>query len=170
MVIVTDEYYSFCNSVGIYRWNYRRNIQKLKKKRFIDVEIFTSDFTDWITERFKPGSPYNDVTNSLLEFPMASLRNSKRNLHTVTCHFTNRGADEITDRMSPWVSPSVKVNISPLCRLSHTLFLLLLPHPNSLLTSCKQPPLFLKTSHISLSFVATTSVFWFTVDFIIFYK
>ena len=90
--------------------------------------------------------------------------------------FTVRMADGITDRMSPSVIPSVKVNISPLCRPSPPLFLLLLPHPISPLPNCKQPAPpkknlhLLSTSHISLSFMVTTSVFWFIVDFIIFCK
>ena len=43
-----------------------------KKKRFADVEVFASDFTDGITEGFKSGSPYSDVTDSPLEWPMKS--------------------------------------------------------------------------------------------------
>jgi hypothetical protein len=44
----------------------------LKKKQFNDVEVFAGDFTYEITEEFKPGSPYNDVTNSPSEWPMKS--------------------------------------------------------------------------------------------------
>jgi hypothetical protein len=44
----------------------------LKKRRFADVEVFASDFTNEITKGFKPGSPYSDVTNSLSELPMKS--------------------------------------------------------------------------------------------------
>jgi hypothetical protein len=89
--------------------------------------------------------------------------------------FTIKIADEISDRSSPSVIPSAKMNISPLCRPSPPLFLILLHHPNSPLPNCKQPPKkkispLLNTSYISLSFVVTTSVFWFIVDFIIFCK
>jgi hypothetical protein len=68
------------------------------------------------------------------------------------------------------VNPSTKVNICPLCRPSPLLFLLLLPHPNSPLlqtTSPQKKNLYLlsTTSHISWSFVVTTSVFWFTDGF-----
>jgi hypothetical protein len=36
------------------------------------VEIFAADFTDGITEGFKPEYPYSDVTNSPSELPMDS--------------------------------------------------------------------------------------------------
>ena len=54
--------------------------------------------------------------------------------------FSVRIVDGITDRNSPSVIPSTKVNISPLSRLSPPLFLILLPRPNSLIPNCKQPP------------------------------
>jgi hypothetical protein len=51
---------------GIYRF--------FKKKQFDDVEVFGGDFTDGMTEGFKLGSPYSDVTNSpselLIEAPI----------------------------------------------------------------------------------------------------
>jgi hypothetical protein len=37
------------------------------------MEVFAGDFTDGLTEGFKPGSPYSDVTNSLSDLPMESL-------------------------------------------------------------------------------------------------
>jgi hypothetical protein len=37
------------------------------------MEVFAGDFTIGITEAFKPGSPYGDVTNSSSEFPTESL-------------------------------------------------------------------------------------------------
>jgi hypothetical protein len=43
-----------------------------KKRRFADVELFTGDFTNEITEGFKPESPCNDVTNSPSELSMES--------------------------------------------------------------------------------------------------
>jgi len=42
------------------------------KKQFANVELFTGDFNDEIIERFKPGSPYSNVTNSPSELPMES--------------------------------------------------------------------------------------------------
>jgi hypothetical protein len=45
---------------------------KKKKKRFDDVEVFAADLTDGLTEGFKTGSPYSDVTNSPSELPMES--------------------------------------------------------------------------------------------------
>jgi hypothetical protein len=41
-------------------------------------------FTDEITEGFKTSAPYGDVTDSLMEMPMESLKDSKRQLRTVT--------------------------------------------------------------------------------------
>jgi len=49
--------------------------------------------------------------------------------------------DGYTDRTFMSVIPSVKTNIYPFCRLSLSLFLLLLPHPNSPLSNCSQPPI-----------------------------
>ena len=43
-----------------------------KKRRFADVEVFASDFTDRIIEGFKPGSPYIEVTDSPSELPTES--------------------------------------------------------------------------------------------------
>jgi len=60
--------------------------------------------------------------------------------------FTVRITDGYTDRTCPSKIPSVKANISTICRLSPPLFLLLLPHPNSPLSNCKQPPTPLKVS------------------------
>jgi hypothetical protein len=83
--------------------------------------------------------------------------------------FTVRMADKITDRSSSSVIPSAKLNNWPLCRPSPPIFLLLLPHPNSPLlqtTSTKKKNLtLLSKSHISLSFVVITSVFWFADGF-----
>jgi hypothetical protein len=42
------------------------------------VEVFKSDFTDGITEGFKPGSPYSDATNSLSELSTESLTEGVR--------------------------------------------------------------------------------------------
>jgi hypothetical protein len=54
--------------------------------------------------------------------------------------FTIRITDGYTNKTCLSVIPSVKANISTLCRLSPPLFLLLLPHHNSPLLNCKQPP------------------------------
>jgi hypothetical protein len=37
------------------------------------MEVFAGDFTEGITEGFKPGSSYSDVTNSPSKLPMKSL-------------------------------------------------------------------------------------------------
>jgi hypothetical protein len=127
--------------------------------------------------------------------PTESPRDSNRQLRTVTwpihrqnCRrnhrgiqigisvqwrdrFTVRMADGITDRSSPSVIPSAKLNIWSLFWPSPPPFLLLLPHPNSPLLQTTSPPTqkknlpLLSTSHISLSFVVTTSVFWFADGF-----
>jgi hypothetical protein len=61
-------------------------ICKIKKKgRFADVEVFTGDFTDGITEGFKMADPYGDVTDSPFNMPMKSPRDAKRNFRIVTC-------------------------------------------------------------------------------------
>ena len=60
-------------------------IFRIKKKRwFADVEVFTGDFTDGITEGFKTATSYGDVTDSLFELLTKSPRDSNRNLRTVT--------------------------------------------------------------------------------------
>jgi hypothetical protein len=55
-----------------------------KKERFTDVEVFASDFTDEITEGFKSGAPYSDMTDSPSELTTKSPRDSNRDLRTVT--------------------------------------------------------------------------------------
>ena len=71
-------------------------------------------------------------------------RDSNRDLHTVTwpihCQNYRRITNGYTDRMCPLVIPLVKANISLRCRPFPPLFLHLLPHPNSPLPNCKQPP------------------------------
>jgi len=47
-------------------------ISRIKKRRFADMKLFVGDFTDRITEGFKPGFPYSDVTNSPSELSMES--------------------------------------------------------------------------------------------------
>jgi hypothetical protein len=44
-------------------------IFKIKKRWFVDVEVFAGDFTDGITEGFKTAAPYGDVTDSPFEMP-----------------------------------------------------------------------------------------------------
>jgi len=48
------------------------------------VEVFAGDFTDGITEGFKPAAPYSDVTDSPSELPTESPRDSNRDFCTVT--------------------------------------------------------------------------------------
>jgi hypothetical protein len=61
------------NYVGIYRHNYRGTIKNFaKKKQVDDVEVFASNFTNEITEGFKPGFLYSDVTLSPTESPRES--------------------------------------------------------------------------------------------------
>ena len=55
----------------------------LKKKQFVDVKVFASNFTNGITEGFKPGSPYSDVTDSPSEVPTKSPTE-------VVCRWFNR--------------------------------------------------------------------------------
>jgi len=115
--------------------------------------------------------------------PTESPRDSKWQLRTVTwsilhsyCWRTHRGIqtgismqwrDLFTVRITDGIRLSAKVNIWPLYRPSPSLFLLLLPHPNSRLLQTTTPPkknlpLLSITSHICWSFVVTASVFWFT--------
>ena len=55
-------------------------------------------FTDGITEGFKTSAPYGDETDSPMQMPTESLRDSKRQLRTVTrpihrckCRWNHRG-------------------------------------------------------------------------------
>ena len=57
---------------------------ELKKKWFVDMEVFACDFTDEIIEGFKLGSPYSEVTNSPSKLPIESPRDSNRDLRTMT--------------------------------------------------------------------------------------
>ena len=106
--------------------------------------------------------------------PTDSQRDSNRQIHTVTwpihclnCRWNHLGIQTgisiqwcdrftikmvggITDRSSPSVIPSAKVNIWPICRPFPSLFLLLLPHPNSLLLQTTSPPPKKKKSPFSL--------------------
>ena len=77
------------------------------------MAAFGGNFTNEMTEGFRLESPYSDVTNSPSKLPRESPTE-----------------EEITDRSIPLAIPSVRVNISPLCRPSPLLFLLLAPHPN----------------------------------------
>jgi hypothetical protein len=56
--------------MSIYTDGITNGIDIIKKTRFDDVEVFTGDFTNGLTEGFKTRSPYSDVTNSLSEWPM----------------------------------------------------------------------------------------------------
>ena len=62
--------YEHKHSVCIYRENPTRNIKnKKKQKQCDDVEVFVDDITHEITEKFKSGCSYSDVSISLTEWP-----------------------------------------------------------------------------------------------------
>jgi len=92
--------------------------------------------------------PYGDVTGSPLEIPTESPRDSKWQIHTVTCRFFRQNSRRNHRRIIPSVKSLEKVNICPICRPFAPLFLLLLPNPNSphLQTTSPPPP---QTSYIS---------------------
>jgi len=106
------------------------------------------------------------------KMPTESLRDSKRQLHTVTCLIYHQNSRRNHEQNILLVNSSVKVNISPLTQPDPPLFHLLLPHLNSpqLQTSSPPPkknlPLLSTTSHISWSLIVTESVFWFTYGFL----
>ena len=147
-------------------------------------ENIQSVVTDWITdERFRIKKKTVRWRGGFCGwfFPMESLRDLKRQLHTVTwpvyrlkCRrnywgiqngrsvrwrvlFAVRIADGFTDRRRPSVKPSEKVNICPLCRPSSPLFLLL-PHPNSPQLQTTTPPK--KISLFSAQQVIFLKVLW----------
>jgi len=118
-------------------------------------------FTDEITEGFKTSAPYGDVTDSLMEMPMESPKDSKRQLRTVTwpihrckCQrnyrriqngstvqwralFADRVADKITDRIVRRWSRRQKLiyplSLDPILPYFSFFFLI------STLPNCKQP-------------------------------
>ena len=129
-VVITDRLYSVSNligryrrpkSVGIYRQNYWRNVENLKKNGVsLMWRLLRVFFTDEITKGFKTSTLYCDVTDSPMKMLTESLKDSKRQLRTVMwpihrckCRrirtvrwralFANKVADEITD-------PSVYTN------------------------------------------------------------
>ena len=57
---------------SIYPMELQTKYSEFKKKKAVRVELFTGDFTNGITEGFKPESPCSDVTNSLSELSMES--------------------------------------------------------------------------------------------------
>jgi hypothetical protein len=125
-VIITNGHYFIRTSISIYRWNpavgiyrqnYRRNIQNLIKKAVRWHRAFCMRFYRW--------NHWGIQTRISVQW---------------RDQFSVRIANGITDRMNPSVIPSAKVNILPLCWPSPPIFLLLLPHPNSPLPNCKQPP------------------------------
>jgi hypothetical protein len=126
--------------------------KKLKKRRFADVEVFVDNFTDGITEGFKPGSSCSDVTNSPSKLPTESPTQE-------VCRWFHQQKwiyHHSADPFLPYIYFFFPISTLPSQTANN--------HPPK-----KKTPL-LNTSHISLSFVVTTSMFWFIVDFIIFYK
>ena len=102
--------------------------------------IRSSVYTDWITDEI-----YKIWREKMVWWRGGFCWQFYRGIQTgvsVQWHdqFTVRITDGIIEKMSPLVIPSTKVNISPLCRPSPPLFLLLLFHPNSPLPNCKQLP------------------------------
>jgi len=104
-----------------------------------------------MTEGFKQGSPYSDVTNSPSELPTESPTEWVRQWFQRQKLIYHHSADCLLP-ISPSSSSS---QLSP---------------PKLQTTTQKKNPPFLNTSHISLSFFVTTSMFWFIMDFIIFCK
>ena len=153
-MIITDGYYSVRNSVGIYRQNYRWNIQNFKKKKgsltwkFLWAILPMESLKDSNQDR----SLYGDVTNSLSKLSMESPTDSfGRWFHRqkwIYHHFSNS--------LLPYFSFFFPIPTLPSQTANN--------HAPK-----KNLPL-LNTSHISLSFVVIASVFWFIVDFIIFCK
>jgi len=56
-----------------------------KKGGLLTWRLLQVFFTDGITEGFKTSAPYGDVTDSPMKMPIESPRDSKWQLHTVTC-------------------------------------------------------------------------------------
>jgi hypothetical protein len=108
-----------------------------KKGWFADVEVFAGDFTDGITEGFKTSALYGDVTDSPFKMPTESPRDSNWNLCTVSCLFTVRMVDGLTDEIISSVRSSVKLiydnSVDPLLPY----FFFFFPFPT--LPYCKQP-------------------------------
>ena len=108
---------------------------------------------------------YGDVTDSPM--PMESPTDSKRQHRMVTCPVCRQSSRRNHRQNSLSVKPSAKVNIPPLTRPYHPLFLLLFPHLNSpqLQTTSAPPkkknlPLLSTTSHISYSRQNVTTFFF----------
>jgi hypothetical protein len=108
---------------------------------------------------------------------MESPRDSNRDLHIVTwpihrenCRWNHRQKEYVADSIG-----KSELYITILLTLPSPISLFFSPSqlsPPKLQTTTpkkKNPPL-LNTSHISSSFVVTTFVFWFIVDFVIFCK
>ena len=126
-------------------------------------------FIDGLTDRFKTTAPYSDVTGSPFKLPKESPRDLKWQIRMMTCQFFCQNTRQNHQRSRPLMKPSEKVNICPLCRPSPSLFLLLLPNPNSPHLQSKKKIIYFPhlstTSYISWNFVVTASVFWFTDGF-----
>jgi len=122
VVIITDGYYSIGNSVGIY---WRTNA----------VGIYWLNYREIYRFIFKKSS------SMTWQFLRAILpTNSNWNLCTVTWQIHHQNYRGNHRQKYSSVIPLVRVNISSLYLPSPPLFLRLLPHLNSPLSNCKQPP------------------------------
>jgi len=128
---------------GIFYWRNHRGIQNVSSIRWRDR--FTDANADGITEGFKTAAPYGDKTDSPMQMPMESPRDSKQQLRTVTCPVYRQNHR----RNIPSVNPSAKVNTSTLTRPYPPLFFLLLllllpllflPHLNCSQLQTTSPP------------------------------
>ena len=154
-------------------WITDRRVFEFKKKGgSLTWRFWRVIFSDGITDGFK-------TTARTVTWPIHRLH-CRRNHRGIwngrsvrwRVNFFVRITDGIIDGI-PSVKPSEKVNICQLCRPSPSLFLLLLPNPNSPHLQTTSPPSppnknlphISTTSYISWSFVVTESVFWFTDEF-----
>ena len=101
------------------------------------MEVFAGDFTDEITEGFKTSAPYGDVTDSPFKMPTESPRDSNWNLRTVSCLFTVRTVDGLTDEIISSVRSSAKLIYDNSADPLLPYFFFFFPFPT--LPYCRQP-------------------------------
>ena len=129
-----------------------------KKRRFTDVELLVSDFYWWNHRLNQNDSLVQWRDWFIVKMTTESPRDSKWQIHTVTCWFFHQNSRRTHRWIIPLVKPSEKVNICPLCRPSPHLFLLLLPNPNSPHLQTTSPQT--KISLISAQQVIFLEVLW----------